>query len=98
MKYIEGEVMAMKSSRRLLIPIIIVIGCIAGILLVIDPVTAVNAKPINPGSSSTAVSDEESVPVPKSVNASVLSSRISQPDWSMADAQCVLDDTGIISH
>jgi hypothetical protein len=88
----------LKSSRRLLIPTIIVIGCIVGIFLVIDPVSSVNAKPINPGSSSMAVSDKESFPVLKSVNASVLSPRISQPDRRMADAQCVLDDTDIISH
>jgi len=98
MKYIREEIMALKSSHRLLIPLIIVIGCIVGILLVIDPVTEVNAKPINPGSSFMAVSDEESAPVMKSVNASVLTSRISQPVRRMADAQCVLDDTGVISH
>jgi hypothetical protein len=78
----------LKSSRRLLIPTIIVIGCIVGIFLVIDPVSSVNAKPINPGSSSMAVSDKESFPVLKFVNASVLSPRISQPDrrWLMHNA------------
>ncbi len=90
--------MAMKSSHMLSIPIFIVIGCIAGIFLVIGPVNAVDAKPIDLGSSSLAISDEESVPALKPVNASVLSSRTSQPVRGMADAQCDLDDTGIISH